>query len=116
MTVSPAAGQAAPKVVPVALKVTALPPVILRGPHPGLTLTLRLSKPTRLTLTLRDAKGRILATWRRQVKAGTRHLTLALPPKARRAGRDRLHLVWAGGAARTLPLVVRAPTSRRHAR
>ncbi len=53
------AGQA--KAAAVVLTVAALRPVILRGSRPAVSLTVRISKPTTLVVSLRDGRGRLLA-------------------------------------------------------
>ena len=74
--------------------------------HPALRLTVHVSKAATLVLTLRDARGRTVAVWRRRLVAGTRRLSLLLPANARRPGKHRLRLAWSDGSAvRTLPLV-----------
>lgn len=81
--------------------------VVSRGGHPSLVLTVHLSKPTTLVLTLRDAKAHVLVTWHKPLIAGTHRLSLPLPAKARHAGKHMLQLSWSDGSpARTVPLTL----------
>ena len=80
--------------------------LVRRARQPTLVLTVHVSTATVLVLTLRDARGRVVAVWRRRVATGTRRLSLLLPASARHPGKHRLRLAWADGSpARTLPLV-----------
>jgi hypothetical protein len=74
---------------------------------PILTVSVHLARPAELKLKLLDAKSRTLATWTRRAEAGVTTLKLALPPKARKAGRAQLR-VAAGGSTKTLRVVLRA--------
>jgi hypothetical protein len=73
---------------PAAVKVT--------GTSPALTVTVVLARRATLKLVLVDAKGRAVASWSRSAKAGRPKLRLALPKKARKAGRYELKLTVAG--------------------
>jgi hypothetical protein len=79
--------------------------VSLRAKKPTLTLTLVLARAARLQLVLRDAKSHLLASWSRSAKAGTAKLTLVLPEKARKPGRDNLKIM-VSGHAKTEPVAV----------
>ena len=63
----------------------------------AITFTVRASRAARLVVTLRDLRGRTLATWRRILKQGTQKLSLPLVPRVQHGGTRRLRLVWAGG-------------------
>jgi hypothetical protein len=99
---------------PVAATVSALAkPAFLGGRQPRISLSLHVAgKATTVRVMLRDARGRLLATWHARVRPGAHHLTLRLPPKARRPGRDRLALAWPGGTVRVLPVTVPRATLR----
>jgi hypothetical protein len=83
--------------------------VVLGGHRPSLSLTVRVSRATTLVVTLRDARGRQLATWNKRLKSGTHRLSFVLPPKARHAGREQLRLTWPGGHSKTFALTVIKP-------
>jgi hypothetical protein len=116
-TPAPPAGSAPPaRPVPprsklVAITVSGLRPVVLGRGRPILSLTLHLSKATRVVLTLRDSRGRKLATWNEHPIRGTHRLSFVLPPRARHAGRDRLRLTWPGHS-KTFALTVTASPRR----
>jgi hypothetical protein len=78
--------------------VTAPRIVLVRGKKPLLSVSVKLTKAAKLGLRLLDRKGRVLASWSRSAKAGTTKLKLALPAKARKAGRDTLRVTVAGHA------------------
>jgi hypothetical protein len=79
--------------------------VSVRAKKPTLTVTLVLARAAALQLVLRDAKGHLLASWRRSAKAGTEKLKLVLPKKARKPGRDNLKITVARHA-KTVPVTV----------
>jgi hypothetical protein len=92
------------------VSVTPLMPVLLRGSHPALTVTAKLSRPTGLALTLLDANGHTLARWSEQAKTGTVKLELPLPAKARHPGRGTLRITFTGGNAmqvKKMPVLLR---------
>jgi hypothetical protein len=107
-TVSSASGRLAAATVAALSK-----PAFLGGRQPRISLSLRVAgKATTVRVTVRDARGRLLASWHARVRPGTHHLTFRLPPKARRPGRDRLAIAWPGGAVKVLPVTVRRATLR----
>jgi hypothetical protein len=81
-------------------------PIVLGGHHPSLSITVHVSRTTILLATLRGAKGRKLATWRKRLIRGTHRLSLVLPPNALHAGKDGLLLTWPGGHSKTFALTV----------
>jgi hypothetical protein len=80
------------------LTITSLKTVHLQAKHPALTLTVTLSRPGLLHVTLLDAKGKPLASWAERESEGKRTLTLVLPMKARHAGHDKLRITETGNA------------------
>jgi chitodextrinase len=90
------------------LAVFGVKPVRLGPPKPKLVLSIGAPSRTTLVLTLFDGRGRKLAEWVKRAEAGTHRLALVLPPKARKAGRDRLRITATGGRTRTLPISVRS--------
>ena len=98
---------AKPAAVAVVSVVSAIHPGQLAGRRPVLAFTVRASRTTTLVVTLKDLRGRTLATWRRTLKRGAQRLTLVLPSKARHAGVRRLRLSWPGARPRVLPVRLR---------
>ena len=84
-----------------------LHPVRLGMKHAAITFTVRASRAARLAVTLRDLRGRTLATWLRILKEGTQKLSLPLVPRVQHGGKRRLRLVWAGGGPETLSVTLR---------
>jgi hypothetical protein len=80
--------------------------VVLSGRRPSLSLTVRVSRATTLVVTLRDSRGRKLATWNKRLIRGTQRLSFVLPPKAQHAGEEQLRLTWPGGHSKTFALTV----------
>jgi len=81
------------------LVLDALKPVLLHVRKPSLHATVKASKATTLTLTLRDKKGHALASWHERAKAGKNTYTLLLPAKAKKPGRGTLEVLAAGSSA-----------------
>jgi hypothetical protein len=103
---SPSGSSSTPRVT---VSVSGVHAVVLGGRRPSLSLTVRVSRATTLVVTLRDSRGRKLATWNKRLIRGTHRLSLALPPKARRAGEEQLRLTWPGGHSKTFALTVTEP-------
>jgi hypothetical protein len=76
----------------VAFTVTGSKIVHLGGKHPTITLTIALSTPGKVHLTLLDARGKQLAVWTLHEKGGRSTFRLLLPDRAREPGHDRLHI------------------------
>jgi hypothetical protein len=81
------------------LTLYALKPVVLHVRKPSLHVTVKASKPTTLTLTLRDKKGHALASWHEHANAGKNTYTLLLPAKAKKPGRGTLDVFATGNSA-----------------
>jgi hypothetical protein len=96
---------------PITVAVSVLHPAVAGGHHPRLTLTLHLSRPTKIVLTLRDSRRRTLAVWTRHLTRGPDRLSFLLPPRARHPGRDRLQVAWPGHS-RTFVVTVTTPLPR----
>jgi hypothetical protein len=92
--------------VPLTLAVVR-PMTVVLGSRPAFRVTVRLNRAATLSLALLGPRGVTLARWTRHVAAGAHTLALRLPPRARRAGSDRLR-VSAAGLVRTVPVAVRA--------
>jgi hypothetical protein len=113
VTVQPAATPAStppaadPRQTSAALVVFGVKPVRLGTPKPRLSLTIAAPRRMTLVLTLLDARGRKLAGWVRRTESGTHRLSLVLPARARKPGRDRLR-ISAAGATKTLRVTVRS--------
>ena len=89
------------------VSISGLHPVRLGVKHAAITFTVRASRAARLVVTLRDLRGKTLATWRRNLKQGTQKLSLPLVPRVQHSGTRRLRLVGAGGGPKTLSLTLR---------
>jgi hypothetical protein len=81
--------------------------VKLTGESPALTVTVVLAKRATLKLVLVNAKGQVVASWSWSAKAGSPKLKLALPKKARKAGRYELK-VSVSGRTKTVAVTLRA--------
>ena len=75
---------------------------------PKLTLAVKLTKATTITLTLTNAQGHVVATWTEKAKAGSTKLSLLIPVKARKAGGATLRITPKGGKSMTQHVVLRA--------
>ena len=62
-----------------ALTLFAVKPILLHTRKPSLHLNLKASKPTQLTLTLRDRQGHKLATWHKHAAMGKNSYTCSSP-------------------------------------
>ena len=83
---------------PLKITLAALAKIKFGAAHPKLSATVKLTETATLTLTLLDANGHKLASWSRHETAGSHTISVALPAKARHAGKDTLR-VGAHGAA-----------------
>jgi hypothetical protein len=92
--------------VPLALAVVR-PMAVVLTKRPVLRVTVRLSRAATLKLVLLGPKGATLASWTKRGAAGADRLALVLPPRAKRAGADRLR-VSVAGLVRTVPVALRA--------
>jgi Subtilase family/Fibronectin type III domain len=81
---------------PALLHLSGLKTIRLQLKRPALAFTLKLSKPTRLTITLRARNGNHLASWHKHAKQGSHPFKLLLPPKAKHAGHDTLQILEPG--------------------
>jgi probable HAF family extracellular repeat protein len=91
------------------LTLFALKPTLLHTQKPSLHLSLKASKATELTLTLRDKKGHTLATWHRHAASGSDTYALLLPAGARKPGHDTLQIDETGNTThKTLGVTVTA--------
>jgi hypothetical protein len=88
------------------LSVSGLKPIRLRSQKPELSFVARLSKPTTLSIVLRDASSRTVAHWTKNAKLGANRIALPLPLKARHAGRDKLIVRAAGIRPKTVWVTV----------
>ncbi len=84
------------------LAVSAPKTISLAARKPALKLTVRVSRPTALAVTLLDARSRRLAGWTRHAAAGRNAYVLVLPANARRRGHDTIRVTARGIAPRTL--------------
>lgn len=74
-----------------------------------IAVRIKVSKPARVTATLRNAKSRRLHTWRLRVRAGANVIRLRLPATVRRSGSYRLTWVARAGTetvSRTVRLTI----------
>jgi uncharacterized repeat protein (TIGR01451 family) len=100
-----------PKTTQTVARVTLAPPkvVVLKTAKPSIRLMAKLSRSSVLRLLLLDRKGKTLARWSYDAKAGSNAITLRLPADARKAGHDRLTVRQTGARkALTEPITLRA--------
>jgi hypothetical protein len=79
-----------------ALVVSGLATIRLNTPKPKLSLTVKASKATTLSLTLLDSGGHKLASWSERAQPGKQKLSLLLPANARHPGHDKLRITETG--------------------
>src|SRR5262249_41018739 len=72
------------------LSVTGAKTVHLGVEHPVVTLTITVSRPTVLRLTLLDRRGEKVGNWTKDEPSGKHTLALSLRPKALHVGKDEL--------------------------
>jgi hypothetical protein len=70
--------------------------LLLDTAKPSVRLSAELSKGSVLAVLLLDGKGKTVARWSYQAKAGSNTITLLLPKDARKAGHDRLTVSQTG--------------------
>ncbi len=86
---------------PALVELSGLKAILLHLKHPSLTFKVNASGGTALMIELLGKNGKLLASWRKTAGKGTTLFKLLLPPRARRAGKDKLELLRAGMKAPT---------------
>jgi hypothetical protein len=72
---------------------------------PRIVLTLKLARAGAFEIRLLDARTHLLVRWTERAKAGTATFVLALPPRARHAGRDNLWISQIGARTKLAALI-----------